>query len=151
MEDPNPIPVGLPWLSIGIARAAMEFAIEYAKGRMLPLKNQPLSHMQWVQFAVADMAITLDSATALAMRGAAANDSKDPHAGILHFEAKVAANEAAAKIAASALKISGGTGYLKKLPIERHFRDAVSGQLMAHSTEVARDFLGKLLLGLPPT
>ncbi len=150
LEDPNPIPVGLPWLSIGIAQAAMEFAIEYAKGRSIPLKNQQLSQMQWVQFAVADMAITLDAATALAMRAATATDSKDPRAGILHFEAKVAANEAATKIAASALKISGGTGYLKRLPIERHFRDAASGQLMAWSTEVTRDFLGKLLLGLPP-
>ncbi|MBK9266452.1 MAG: acyl-CoA/acyl-ACP dehydrogenase [Polyangiaceae bacterium] len=150
MDAPNPIPVGLPWLSIGIAQAAMEFAIEYAKNRVIPVKNQPLSHLQWVQFAVADMAITLDAATALATRAATATDTRDPRAGILHFEAKVAANEAAAKIAASALKISGGTGYLKKHPIERHFRDAVSGQLMAWSTEVTRDFLGKLLLGLPP-
>ena len=128
----------------------MEFAIDYAKGRQLPLKNQRLSQQQWVQFAVADMAITLDAATALAKHAAAANDAKDPRAGILHFEAKVAANEAATKIAGSALKISGGTGYLKKLPIERHFRDAASGQLMAWSTEVTRDFLGKMLLGLPP-
>lgn len=114
LADPNPIPVGLPWLSLGIAQAAMEFAIDYAKGRQLPLKNQRLSQQQWVQFAVADMAITLDAATALAKQAAAANDAKDPRAGILHFEAKVAANEAATKIAGSALRISGGTGYLKK-------------------------------------
>lgn len=150
MEAPNPIPIGLPWLSLGIARAAMEFAIDYAKNRVIPIKNQPLSHMQWVQFAIADMAISLDAATALAMRAATATDAKDPMAGILHFEAKVAANEAATKITSSALKISGGTGYLKKLPIERYFRDAASGQLMAWSTEVTRDFLGKMLLGLPP-
>ncbi len=149
LEDPNPISVGLPWLSLGIARSAMEFAIAYAKERHLPLKNERLAQMQWVQFAVADMAITLDAATALAMRAAAATDAKDPLAGILHFEAKVAANEAVTKIAASALKISGGTGYLKKLAIERHFRDAAAGQLMAWSTEVTRDFLGKMLLGLP--
>ena len=148
LEDPNPISLGLPWLSLGIARAAMEFAIGYAKERQIPLRNERLAQMQWVQFAVADMAITLDAATALATRAAAATDAKDPYAGILHFEAKVAANEAATKIAASALKISGGTGYLKRLPIERHFRDAAAGQLMAWSTEVTRDFLGKMLLGL---
>ena len=111
----------------------------------------PLSQQQRQQLLQLDQVIaTSANPQETLQQAAAANDAKDPRAGILHFEAKVAANEAATKIAGSALKISGGTGYLKKLPIERHFRDAASGQLMAWSTEVTRDFLGKMLLGLPP-
>lgn len=149
-ETPNAIPVGLPWLSIGIAQAALEFAIGYAKERLIPPKNRPLAAMQWVQFAVADMAIQLDAARALAMRAAAATDVGDPACGILQMEAKVAANAAAIEITTAALKISGGSGYLKRSPIERHVRDAMSGHLMAWSNEVIRDFVGKMLLGISP-
>jgi len=149
-EDPNPIPVGFSWLSLGVARAAMEFAIDYAKTRILPRTNQPMCHLQSVQFAVAEMAMSLDAAESLAMRAAAMMDAKDPRAGLFHIESKAVANETAAKVATLALKIAGGTGYLKRLPIERYVRDAMGGQLMAWSTEVTRDFVGKLLLGLPP-
>jgi alkylation response protein AidB-like acyl-CoA dehydrogenase len=149
-DKPNPIPVGLAWLSIGVAEAAMEFAIAYAKERRLPPKDLPLSQMQWVQFAVADMAIQLEAARALGLRAAAATDENDPAAGLLQMKAKAAANEMACEVATAALRISGGSGYLKRLPIERYLRDAMSGPIMAWSTEVIRDFLGKMLLGVGP-
>lgn len=149
-DKANPIPMGLPWLSIGVAEAAMEFAIAYAKERKLPPKDLPLSQMQWVQFAVADMAIQIEAARALGLRAAAATDENDPAAGLVQMKAKVAANGMACEVATAALRISGGSGYLKRLPIERHLRDAMSGQIMALSTEVIRDFLGKMLLGVGP-
>lgn len=147
---PNPIAIGLPWLSVGVAEAAMEFAVGYAKERRIPLKNVPLSHLQWVQFAVADMAIQLESVKALGLRAAEATQAGDPAAGLLHMQAKAAANTAACEICTTALRIVGGTGYLKNLPVERHLRDAMSGPLMAWSTETIRDFIGKTLLGIGP-
>lgn len=149
-EKPNPIPMGLPSLSLGIAEAALDFVIGYAKERKLPPQNLPLATMQWVQFAVADMSIELDAARALNERAMAAADAGDPSAGVLQMKAKVAANVAACNITTTALRIAGGSGYLTRLPLERHLRDAMSGQIMALSTEVLRDTIGKMLLGVAP-
>jgi alkylation response protein AidB-like acyl-CoA dehydrogenase len=150
--QPNAIAVGLPWISIGIAEAAMAFAIEYAKERRLPPENRPLAEMQWIQFSVADMNLRLEAARSLAMRSAIATDNREPDFPLLQMQAKVVANEAAVAISTAALELAGGSGYLRSRPIERHVRDAMSGPLMAWSPAVIRDFLGKALLGLqgPP-
>jgi alkylation response protein AidB-like acyl-CoA dehydrogenase len=147
---PNALPLGLPFLSIGVAEAALEFAIGYAKERLIPPKNRPLAEMQWVQFAVADMAMQLDAAKALAARAVLLAEAGNPASGLLQMEAKAFANEAAVAITTTALRITGGSGYFRRLPIERYLRDAMSGQIMAWSTEVVRDFVGKMLLGIPP-
>jgi alkylation response protein AidB-like acyl-CoA dehydrogenase len=151
-SQPNAIAAGLPWISIGIAEAALGFAISYAKERRLPPENRPIAEMQWIQFSVADMSIRLEAARSLAMRSATATDRRDPDYPVLQMQAKVVANEAAMAIATAALELAGGSGYLRSRPIERYVRDAMSGPLMAWSPAVIRDFLGKALLGLqgPP-
>ncbi|MBN1207678.1 MAG: acyl-CoA dehydrogenase [Myxococcaceae bacterium] len=150
--QPNAIAAGLAWISIGIAEAAMGFAIGYAKERRLPPENRPLAEMQWIQFSVADMSIRLEAARSFAMRSAMATDRRDPDFPLLQMQAKVVANEAAVANSTAALELAGGSGYLRSRPIERYVRDAMSGPLMAWSPAVTRDFLGKLLLGLqgPP-
>ena len=140
--------MGLPWISIGIAEAALGFAIGYAKERRLPPENKPLAELQWVQFSVADMSIRLEAARSLAMRSATAADQRSPDFPLLQMQAKVVANEAAVAITTAALEIAGGSGYLRSRPIERYVRDAMSGPVMAWSPAVIRDFLGKALLGL---
>jgi len=149
---PSAIPTGLSWISIGIAEAAMGFAISYAKERRLPPENKPIAELQWIQFAVADMSIRLEAARSLALRAATAADQRTPDFPLLQMQAKVVANEAAVSITTAALEIAGGSGYLRSRPIERYVRDAMSGPVMAWSAPVIRDFLGKALLGLmgPP-
>jgi alkylation response protein AidB-like acyl-CoA dehydrogenase len=151
-SQPNAIAAGLPWISIGIAEAALGFAIGYAKERRLPPENRPIAELQWVQFSVADMSTLLEAARSLAMRSATATDQRAPDFPFLQMQAKIVANEAALFIATAALEIAGGSGYLRSRPIERYVRDAMSGPLMAWSPAVTRDFLGKALLGLlgPP-
>ncbi|MCP3143210.1 acyl-CoA dehydrogenase family protein [Pyxidicoccus xibeiensis] len=151
-SQPNAVSAGLPWISIGIAEAAMGFAIQYAKERRLPPENKPLAELQWAQFSVADMSLRLEAARSLAMRSASATDARAPDFPILQMQAKVVANEAAVSIANAALELAGGSGYLRSRPLERYVRDAMSGPLMAWSGAVTRDFLGKALLGLqgPP-
>jgi alkylation response protein AidB-like acyl-CoA dehydrogenase len=146
--QPNAISAGLPWLSLGIAEAAMAFAIGYAKERRLPPENRPLSELQWVQFSVADMSIRLEAARSLAIRSAQAADQRAPDFPTLLMQAKVVANEAAVAVSTAAMELAGGTGYLRGRPIERYVRDAMSGPVMAWSGAVVRDFLGKALLGL---
>jgi alkylation response protein AidB-like acyl-CoA dehydrogenase len=144
---PSPIALGLPWISIGIAEAALAFAIQYAKERKLPPANRPISEMQWVRFSVADMSTRLEAARALAMRAAIATDQREPDFPVLQMQAKLVANEAAVAITTAALELSGGSGYMRTHPIERYLRDAMSGPVMAWSPAVIRDFIGKALLG----
>lgn len=146
------ISAGLPWISVGLAEAAMAFAISYAKERRLPPENKPLAELQWVQFSIADMSIRLEAARSLAMRSATAADQCTPDFPFLQMQAKAVANEAAIAIATAAMEIAGGAGYLRNRPIERYVRDAMSGPLMAWSPAVIRDLLGRALLGLmgPP-
>jgi alkylation response protein AidB-like acyl-CoA dehydrogenase len=146
--QPTAIAAGLPWISIGLAEAALGFAIAYAKERRLPPENKPLAELPWAQLSVADMSIRLEAARSLAMRSAMATDGRAPDFGILQMQAKVVANEAAVSISTAALELAGGSGYLRGRPIERYVRDAMSGPLMAWSPAIIRDFVGKALLGL---
>jgi alkylation response protein AidB-like acyl-CoA dehydrogenase len=86
------------------------------------------------------------------MRSATASDQRSPDFPFLQMQAKVVANEAALAISTAAMEIAGGSGYLRSRPIERYVRDAMSGPLMAWSPAVARDLIGRALLGLmePP-
>jgi alkylation response protein AidB-like acyl-CoA dehydrogenase len=149
-DEPNPIPVGLPFLSIGVAQAALRALREHARGRVIPTTGKPLADMQWVQFAAATEHVRLKAATLLAAQTAWLADQRSP----LHIpgslEAKLLANEVAKDIAALGVKVGGGSGYLKSSPIQRHFRDAQAGALMAYSTEVCQAEIGKIVMGADP-
>lgn len=149
--DTNPIPVGLPWLSIGVAEAALRALRDHARDRVVPTTGQPLAHMQWVQFETADAWVGLRGARLLADHAAWLADHAAASFIPVAFEAKLAANQAARQAADLALRAAGGSGYLKSSPIERHFRDAQAGGLMAYSTEVCRDVVGKAILGVGTT
>lgn len=143
---PNIIALGLPWLSIGIAEAALDALTEHARQRIVPTTGKPVADLSWVQFDAADSHVKLLAARTLAERSLWLADHGQP--GALHaaVEAKLYANEVAKDIAAFALRVGGGSGYLRTSPIQRHFRDAQAGALMAFSVEVCRDMLGKHLL-----
>jgi alkylation response protein AidB-like acyl-CoA dehydrogenase len=149
--DANPIAVGLPWLSIGLAEAALRDLRDHVGGRVIPTTGAPLSHMQWVQFATADAWIALRGARLLAEAGCWYADHDPARFLPAAFEAKLAANEAARQVADVAMRAGGASGYLKSSPIERHFRNAQAGGLMAYSTEVCRDVIGKAVLGVDRT
>jgi alkylation response protein AidB-like acyl-CoA dehydrogenase len=148
LGDPNPIGYGLPWLSIGVAEAAFAALINHARTRTIPSIGGPLANMQWIQFEVADARVALEGARLLAGKTLWLADANSPETLSASIEAKLAANEVARQIASLALRAGGGSAYLKPHPIERHFRDAQSGGLMAYSAEVCRDFIGKQVLGI---
>jgi alkylation response protein AidB-like acyl-CoA dehydrogenase len=144
----NPIPVGLPWLSLGLAEAALHDLREHAGGRVMPTTGKPLAHMQWVQFATADAWVALRGARLLADQAGWYADHAPEAFAPASFEAKLAANEVARQVADLALRAGGGSGYLNSSPIGRHFRNAQAGALMAYSAEVCRDVIGKRVLGI---
>jgi len=145
--DPNPIAYGLAWLSIGVAEAALDALKAHARGRVLPTTGQPIAELQWIQMEVADAHVTLQAARLLAARTMWLADVGSPEALGACLEAKLFANQAAKQIADLGVRVGGASGYLKSSPIQRHFRDAQAGWIMAYSAEVCRDFIGKAVLG----
>lgn len=150
LTDPNLISAGLPFLSLGIAEATMAALIEHAQGRVLPTTGEPLARMQWIEFEVADAAVRLRSATLLAQECAWLADERSPRFLEASMAAKLLANQVAVKIGQLAVRVGGASGYLRTSPIQRHFRDAQAGQLMAYSTEVLRSTIGGQLLSPKP-
>lgn len=150
-SDANPIGLGLPWLSIGVADAAFAALAEHARERVIPSTGEPLAHMQWVRFDAADEHVKLEAARLLAGRAAWLADQASPAAIGAAIEAKLWANQAARSVADLGLRIGGASGYLTTSPIQRHFRNAQAGWLMAYSVEVCRDFVGQRALGVGPS
>ncbi len=147
---PNPIGTGLAWMSIGVAEAALAALIEHATNRVIPTTGQPPSHLQWVQFAVADAHVQLEAARLMAGKTMWLADARSPGTLDAALAAKLYANDVARSIADLGVRIGGASGYLKTSPIQRHFRDAQAGALMAYSTELCRDYLGKAVLQVAP-
>ena len=65
------------------------------------------------------------------------------------LSAKLQAAEMALAVTDSAMRVCGGAAFSKQLGVERHFRDARAGAVMAPTSDALRDFLGKAVLGLP--
>lgn len=144
---PNIIALGLPWLSIGVAEAALDALTDHARTRVVPVTGKPVGDLPWVRFDAADAHVKLLAARTLAERAMWLADRAAPGALEAALEAKLYANLVAKDIADFGLRAGGGSGFLRTSPIQRHFRDAQAGALMAFSVEVSRDMIGQRLLG----
>lgn len=153
--------VGLAAVYLGIARAAFEFAIGHVTKRVHADTRLPLSKVETVQLYVADMKLRLDQARAFVFEKARYIDWLAERKGDLlqmvddtEFLQSVAAVkvigcQASAAVANLALQVCGGTGYSRKNPVERYFRDARAGALMGPADDILRVLIGQRALGLP--
>ena len=139
--------IGIAAFSVGIAQAALEASIRYAKERKQ--FGHPIADFQAVQFKIAEMATKTEAGRLLAWRAAALAD-----AGLLHTAessmAKLFASEAAVEIALEAIQIHGGYGYVKDYPVERYLRDAKIGTIGEGTSEVQRLVIARQILHLRP-
>lgn len=140
--------IGLAGVNIGIGQAALEEAAAHAKARRYPT-GQTLAEVQAIQMGLADMSIAVEGARRLLQEAARAADAGEEAALPLVMQAKIAATEAAAAVTDRAMRIGGGQAYSRSLPLERHWRDARAGAVMAPTNDVLREWLGKILTGLP--
>jgi alkylation response protein AidB-like acyl-CoA dehydrogenase len=106
--------------AVGVARAALEAAVQYAKDR--EAYGAPLINLQAVSFDLADMAMQVDVAHNYVLHAARLVDANVPCAKEASI-AKLFASEMAEKVCSTALQIHGGYGYLKDFPVERYCRD----------------------------
>ncbi|MEV1118824.1 acyl-CoA dehydrogenase family protein [Actinosynnema sp. NPDC049800] len=139
---PNHIAAGLAWLSLGIADAALDTLVRYARGRTLPSTGQPLAAEQRLQFEVADAVLRLEAAALVAHNTAWLADRDSPLFLPAATRAKPTANQVARDVAQLCLQVGGGSGFVATSPIQRIFRDAQAGWLMAHSVEFCLNLIG---------
>ena len=135
--------IGIAAQALGIARAALEAAVAYAKERKS--FGVPIAQHQAIQFMLADMATQLDAARLLTWRAATMKDK-----GVRHTpesaEAKLYASEMATRVAHKALQIFGGYGYSTEFPAERHYRDARITEIYEGTSEIQRIVIAASLL-----
>jgi acyl-CoA dehydrogenase len=126
---------GVAAMAVGIARAAMEFASDYAKERVQ--FGVPIAMHQGIQFMIADMATEVEAARLLAWKSAVELDQGKRNT-ITSSHAKRFAADAAMKIATDAVQIYGGYGFIKDYPVEKLFRDAKIMQLYEGTSQIQR-------------
>ena len=127
--------IGIAAQSIGIAQAALEHSIEYAKERHQ--FGKPIASFQAIQWMVADAATQVDAARLLTYRAAALKDS-GARFGKEAAMAKLFASECAVTVTGLAAQIHGGSGYMRDRPVERFYRDARILTVYEGTSEIQR-------------
>jgi hypothetical protein len=132
--------IGIAAQSIGMARAAFEAAVRYAKERVT--FGVPIIEHQAVNFKLADMNTLLDAARLMVWRAAQLKDAGKPCLKEASM-AKMFASEAAEKIASDAIQIHGGVGYTSDFPVERIYRDVRICQIYEGANDIQRLVIGR--------
>ncbi|TPW19910.1 MAG: butyryl-CoA dehydrogenase, partial [Elusimicrobia bacterium] len=134
--------IGIAAQSVGIAQAAFEEALAYAKQRKQ--FGKLLAQFQATQFKLADMAVGIDAARLLTWRAAhAISSGKATREASM---AKLFASETAAKVTDEAVQIHGGNGYVREFAVERLYRDARVTRIYEGTSEVQRLVISRELL-----
>jgi acyl-CoA dehydrogenase len=129
--------------ALGVARAAFEFACEYAAGR--EAFDEPIIEKQGVAFPLADLAAELDAARLLTWRAAwMAAQGIDFHLAEGSMS-KLAASEVAVRATERAVQVCGGWGYIRDLPVEKWYRDAKLYTIFEGTSEIQRLVIGRTL------
>jgi alkylation response protein AidB-like acyl-CoA dehydrogenase len=150
--------VVLPWfnlasatVSLGICRAVVAATVAHLKsskfehlgnaslGEALPTLRQTLAQMQ----------IDTDGLAHRIDEYVRALENPGPDTMLRVLEVKAAAGETAIRVTSSAMHACGGAAFSRHTSIERYFRDAHAGSVMAPTVDVLREFIGKSLLGIP--
>jgi acyl-CoA dehydrogenase len=132
-------------MSVGLARAAMDAAVQYAKERIT--FGLPIGHHQAVQLLLADMAKDIDAARLLTWQCAWLID-QGHRATKESSVAKCFAADIAMRVTTDALQIFGGYGYMKDLPLEKYMRDAKLMQIYEGTNQIQRLVIARHLLGM---
>lgn len=146
----------MPWfnlgnaaVSVGLSQAAVSAAIEHTSGARLEHLNESLAALPTIRAQLARMSIELAQVRAYVDQ--AAGRLIEPREDtVLHvLGVKAAANDAALRITDAAMRVCGGAAFSDRLQLDRFFRDARAGHVMAPTADVLYDFYGKAITGQP--
>jgi alkylation response protein AidB-like acyl-CoA dehydrogenase len=135
--------IGIAAQSLGIAQAALENSINYAKERVQ--FGKPIAAQQGIGFKLADMATSVESSELLTYRAAFLRQNGLP-CGKEASMAKLFASKTAMEVAIEAIQVYGGYGYTKDYPVERYFRDAKVCEIYEGTSEIQRIVISKHIL-----
>jgi len=142
--------IGAASVSLGIAAAAFQMATTHVSARKYEhAAGAALAEIPRVQFLEAEMVLELRSARAYLAETIRRAVSGDPEAMLDVIGIKARAAEASLAVVSRAMTLGGGAAYASPGGLERIFRDAQAASVMAPTTDVLKDFLGKAALGLP--
>jgi alkylation response protein AidB-like acyl-CoA dehydrogenase len=134
--------IGIASQAVGMARAAFDAALTYAKERQS--FGQPIFQHQAVQFKLADMATQIEAARQMIWHAAALKDAGRPCLKEAAM-AKLLASEMAERVCSDAIQIHGGYGYVSDFPVERIYRDVRVCQIYEGTSEVQKILIGRAL------
>ncbi|GAA5177151.1 acyl-CoA dehydrogenase family protein [Rugosimonospora acidiphila] len=132
--------------ALGIARAAYEYSLEYAKGRVQ--FGRPIIENQAIAFALADMRTEIDAARLLVWRAAWMGRNNRRFEAGEGSMSKLKAGEVAVAVAEKAVQILGGAGYLREHPVERWYRDAKIYTIFEGTSEIQRLVVSRAISGV---
>ncbi|MBN2549596.1 MAG: acyl-CoA dehydrogenase [Anaerolineales bacterium] len=141
--------VGIGAQALGIAEAAYEASVQYARER--EAFGHKIGEFQGISFMLADMKTRIEAARLLVYQAALAKE-RSKHTGerftLEASMAKLFASETAMFVAHAAVQIHGGIGYSKELPIERYYRDAKITEIYEGTSEIQRMVIARMETGL---
>jgi alkylation response protein AidB-like acyl-CoA dehydrogenase len=135
--------IGIAAQSIGVAQAALDAAIKYARERQQ--FGQAISKFQGIRWAIADMATEIEAARQLVLSAAAMKDRGERYTAQASM-AKLFASEMVNRITGKALQIHGGYGFTKDYPVERFYRDARVFTIYEGTSEIQRVVISNQIL-----
>jgi hypothetical protein len=134
--------IGIAAQAVGMARAAYEAALAYAKER--ETFGKPIIEHQAVNFRLADMATKIEVARQMVWHAAALRDAKRPCLKEASM-AKLFASEMAEQVCSAAIQIHGGYGYVSDFPVERIYRDVRVCQIYEGASDIQRLVIGRAI------
>ena len=134
--------IGIAAQAVGIAQAALDEAITYARQRTA--FGGPLSAIQAIQFMIADMSASVEAARLLVRRAAWLRDRGESIVRAAS-EAKLVAAETVVRVTSEALQVHGAAGYSTEFPIERLYRDARVYPIFEGTSQIQRRIIAREL------
>lgn len=135
--------IGIASQCVGMARAALDAAVEYAKER--EAFGKPISEHQAIAFKLADMATQVHAARQMVLHAASLKDADQPCLKEASM-AKVFASEMAERVCSDAIQIFGGYGYSSEFPVEKYYRDVRICQIYEGTSEVQKIVISRAVI-----
>ncbi|MEH0928765.1 acyl-CoA dehydrogenase family protein [Micromonospora sp. CPCC 205558] len=132
--------------ALGVARAAYEYALDYAKDRVQ--FGRPIVENQAVAFALADMRMEIDAARLLVWRASWMGRNNRPFTAGEGSMSKLKAGEVAVSVTEKAVQLLGGAGFLRDHPVERWYRDAKIYTIFEGTSEIQRLVISRAISGM---
>ena len=134
---------------LGVAEAAYDFILDYAKNRTIAPSTEPLSHNPLVQRNLGEMSAQIRAARLMLCEAAAVRKSGvREQMSLATNQAKYLCAEAGVRVTELAMRMAGGSGFLKDMPLERWHRDALAGPVMPPSNDRCLEVIGRIVSGL---